>query len=82
MCDASDSKLVGSQVAISRTYYFVTHKSSPVKMWWNDGQLTTKNPGLAALAALAANLKIAEVLKREKDDRLDEVAGNFYLCRH
>jgi hypothetical protein len=51
-------------------------------MWWNDGQLTTKNPGLAALAALAANLKIAEVLKREKDDRLDEVAGNFYLCRH
>jgi hypothetical protein len=48
-------------------------------MWWNDGQLTTKNPGLAALAF---NLKIAEVPEREEDDRLDEVAGNFDLCRH
>jgi hypothetical protein len=38
MCDASDSTLVGSQVAISRTYYLVTHKSSPSKMWKHCGR--------------------------------------------
>jgi hypothetical protein len=62
-------------------FYFLNPAVNNLSIFFlvNHGQLLTNNPGLAALAA---NLKIAKVPEREEDDRLDEVADNFDLCRH